>query len=130
MEQSPSVVFPELPTYLFAPSFWGVISLVLTVVLPIAAGLLMKQSWSAGQKGTVLLALASVKTLLEAAVVANAAHQPFNWATSAWTVVINFIIAVTMYFGVWRKTSIQQSAISSGISDSKIIDGQAYPTRR
>lgn len=122
----PSIVFPELPTYLFAPTFWGFISLAVTVILPIAAGLLMKQSWGTGVKGTILLALASVKTLLEAAVVANDAGVAFNWATALWTVVINFIIAVTMYFGVWRTTSLQKAAINSGITDDKVINGHAY----
>ena len=52
-----SVVFPELPTYLFEPSLYGVLSTLLTVVLPLLAALLMRSTWSAFRKGLVLLGL-------------------------------------------------------------------------
>lgn len=124
-----SIVFPALPTYLFALSPAGWMSLAVTVVLPLLAGLLMKQSWGTGVKGLILLALTSGKTLLEAAIAANDAATAFNWATALWTVVINFVIAVAIHFGVWRGTAVQRAAITSGVKDRRVIDGTAYPRR-
>ncbi len=124
-----SVVFPELPTYLFETSLAGVLSLVLTFILPLMAGFLMKQSWSTGVKGTILLALATVKAFLEAWLGHVNSAVDFNFLEAVYGALINFGIAVAMYFGILKNTSLQQSAISSGISDTKIIPGQAYPRR-
>lgn len=124
-----SVVLPALPTFLFAPSLAGFLSLLLTVLLPLAAGLLMKASWSTFRKGLVLLALAGIKAYAEAWVAADAANVAFNHATTGYAILINVGIAVAAYFGFLRHTGVQQAALSSGISDSKTVDGRAYPTR-
>lgn len=125
----PSIVFPELPTYLFAPTLGGVLSLILTVLLPLAAALLMKQSWSALKKGLVLLALAAVKAYAEAWLAADAAHLAFNHVTALYAALINFGIAVAVYFGLLRNTDIQQAAMSSGVKDQRVIDGDSRPRR-
>jgi hypothetical protein len=110
-----SIVFPTLPTYLFEPSLAGVLSLALTVLLPLGAALLMRSNWSAFRKGLVLLALAAVKTFLEAWVGAANSGEAFDFATTAYTVVINFGIAVAAYFGLLKGTDTQQAALRSGV---------------
>jgi hypothetical protein len=124
-----SVILPELPTYLFAPSIVGLLSLLLTAVLPLLAGLLMKQSWSAAQKGTVLLILAAVKTYAEAWLAAADAGLAFNHVTTIYAIVVNFGIAVASYFGLLKGTAVQQAAITHGVKDSRTIDG-TYTDRR
>ena len=119
-----SVVLPNLPTYLFAPNLAGVLSLILTVLLPLGAALLMKQSWSTSAKGLVLLALAAVKAFVEAWIGATDTGADFNVATAAYAVVVNFGIAVAAYFGLLRNTGVQRSAIEGGIVKDKAIDGQ------
>lgn len=120
-----SIVFPTLPTYLFEASLAGVLSLLLTVVLPVLGALLMKSRWSALQKGLVLLALAAVKTFLEAWVGANESGEVFNLAEAIYTVLINFGIAVVAYFGILRDTAVVRSAQASGpVKD----DGPAVET--
>lgn len=109
-----SIVFPELPTYLFEPSLAGVLSLALTVILPLLAGLLMKSSWSAFQKGLILLTLAAVKAFLEAWIGKVESGEPFAFAQTAYTVVVNFGIAVGAYVGLLKGTLLQRSAITSG----------------
>lgn len=113
----PSIVFPELPTFLFAPTLGGLLSLILAVLLPLAAGLLMKQSWSAGPKGLILLFLSTVKAYIEGWIAADAAGIGVNHVTTLYTALINFGIAVAFYFGVLRKTDVQQAAINSGVKD-------------
>jgi uncharacterized membrane protein len=119
-----SVVFPALPTYLFEPSLAGVLSLLLTVILPILAAVLMKSRWSALQKGLVLLAMAAVKAFLEAWIGKVESGEVFFWADTLYSVLINFGIAVVAYVGLWKGTSIQQSALASGVTDTpRTING-------
>jgi hypothetical protein len=120
------VVFPELPTYQFTPNLIGVLSLLLNVVLPLVAALLMRSSWSTGQKGLVLLALAAVKAIAEAALVASVENLPFNLVSTLYSVAIMFGIAVVSHFGIWRGTDVQQAAIASGpVKDGnrRTVDG-------
>lgn len=120
-----SVTLPDLPTYLFTPTLGSVLSWLLAFALPIAAAFLMKQSWSTAVKGFVLLVLSAVKAYLEAWVAADSAGLAFNHVTTLYAVALNFGIAVVSYFGIWRGTAIQQSAIRSGVSD-----GRASQVRR
>jgi hypothetical protein len=121
------VILPELPTYLFAPTVGGILSLVLTIVLPLLAAVLMRQSWSTFRKGLVLLALAAVKTYAEGWLAAEDAGVALNHVEALYTVVINFGIAVAAYFGLLKGTAMQRAAINSGLTDRKVIDGQFRP---
>lgn len=124
------IILPELPTYAFTPTWGALLSLALTVVLPLVAALLMRQSWSTFRKGLVLLVLAGVKAYLEAWLVAEQTDAVFNHVTTLYAVVVNFGIAVGAYFGLLKGTVVQRAALNSGVTDRKTIDGQAYPTRR
>lgn len=117
---------PNLPTYLFEPSLAGVISTVLTFLLPLLAGLLSRASWSAPVKGTVLLVLSAVKVFLEN-VAANLANgTSFNPWVLLYGVVLNFLVAVGVYFGLLRGSSVQQAALRSGVSDNQRPQVQEY----
>ncbi len=119
-----SIVFPSLPTYLFEPSLAGVLSLALTILLPLLAALLMKSSWSAFRKGLVLLALATVKAFLEAWLGATNSGEHFDLWRTFYADVINFGIAVAAYFGLLKGTATQRAAISGGpVNDRRTIDG-------
>jgi hypothetical protein len=112
-----SIVFPTLPTYLFEPSLAGLLSLIVTVLLPLLAALLMKSSWSAFQKGIVLLAMATAKAFFEAWLGAVNTGESFDLWRVLYADVINFGIAVAAYFGLYRDTAVQRAAINSGVKD-------------
>lgn len=109
-----SVVFPQLPTYLFEPSLAGVLSLAVTCLLPLLAALLMKSSWSTVAKGLVLLALATIKAFVEAWLGATNSHEHFDVARTLYADVVNFGLAVIAYFGLLRGTATQQAALRGG----------------
>lgn len=109
---------PEIPVYGFAPDLGGLLGLVLAVILPLIAGLLMKQSRPAGTKGTILLLLAAVKVIIEAWLMSNNTGVAFEFVPIVYTTIVNFLIAVAMHFGLWRGTAIQRAAITSGVTDS------------
>ena len=110
-----NVIFPELPTYTGVPSLAGVLSLIVTVLLPVLAALFMRVNWSPFRKGVVLLAAAAVKTFLEAWMVAADTNTPFNFGDAAYTTVVQFGLAVVAYFGLMRDTSMQRAALHGGV---------------
>lgn len=112
-----SIVFPALPTYLFEPTLAGLLSLALTVILPLLAALLMKSRWSPFAKGLVLLGLAAVKAFLEAWVGATSSGETFLFVEALYATLVNFGIAVAAYVGLIKGTSLQQSALHSGVTD-------------
>lgn len=128
MEEYPDL--PELPVYGFAPDAGGLIGLLITLVLPLLVGLLTKQSWSGTTKGAVLLGLAAVKTVLEAWLMATNKNVAFDFVPIVYTTLINFVIAVTVHFGLLRKSSLQRKAQNSGVTDGPGTDyrGPASPS--
>jgi len=108
-------VIPTLPSYLFEPSLAGVLSLVLTVLLPLAGALVMRRSMPAGLKASILLFLSAVKSFVEAWIAHVQSQDPFSPWPVAYAIVINFGLAVVAYFGIWRGTAIQQKTIDGGI---------------
>lgn len=100
-------MLPTLPGYLFEPSLAGLLSLFLAVLLPVLVGLVTKASTSGNVKALLLLTLAAVKSVVEAAL---AGGESFNLTTTVYTVGINFGIAVVMYFGLFKPTGVTAAA--------------------
>ena len=92
---------PVLPGYMFDQSWQGLVSLALAVLLPVIVGLLTKASWSPGLKALLLLGLAALKSFGEAWLVAG---PDFNVEQVAWAIGLNFAIAVTMQYGLYKHT--------------------------
>lgn len=113
---------PSLPAYGFEPTLGGLLSFAVAVILPLIAGLLMKEDWGTGTKGVILLVLAAIKAVIDAKV--QALHDPnvvFHIIPVIYTVACNFIIAVAAYFGLWKDTPIQQLAIRSGVTGPRSL---------
>lgn len=105
---------PELPTYMFELSLPGVLSTLITMVLPLLAGLVMRPAWSSGAKAVTLLGLSAVKALLEAWLAAVNAGIAFDWVKIGYSLLLTFLVAVAMHFGLWRGTGVQQAALRVG----------------
>ncbi len=109
-----SIIFPQLPTYVGEPSLAGLLSLLVTVLLPIVAALFMKSSWSAFRKGLILLVLAAVKAYAEAWLGAINTEEAFNFVNAAYSTVVQFTLAVVAYVGLLKHTALHQPALSGG----------------
>jgi hypothetical protein len=114
-----SIVFPDLPTYVGEPSLAGLLSLLVTVALPIIAALFMKGSWSVFRKGLVLLTLAAIKAYAEAWLGAVNHDEVFNFVAAAYSTMVQFILAVVTYVGLIKNTAVQQSALVGGPVNDK-----------
>ena len=112
---------PDLPTYIFEPSAAGILSTLLTFVLPLLTALLAKQSWSATAKGVLLLFLSAVKVFLEALIAHMNAGVAYNPWVILYGVVFNFLVAVGIYFGLLRGSTVQNAFANSGNTDSKVM---------
>ncbi len=114
-----SIIFPELPTYVGEPTLGGLLSLLVTVFLPIVAALFMRSSWSAFRKGLVLLVLAALKAYAEAWLGAVNHDEAFNFVGAAYSTLVQFVLAVVAYVGLLRHTAAQQAALAGGPVNDK-----------
>ena len=105
---------PTLPTYLFEPNLRGLLSFFLAVLLPVVVGFVTRPSTPAKYKGLALLGLAAVKSVVEAFL---AGDPGFNLATTVYTVVLNFGIAVLIHYGLYRHTRTAVVVQHSGVKD-------------
>ena len=117
-----SIIFPELPTYVGEPTLGGLLSLAVTVLLPIVAALFMKSRWSAFRKGLILFVLAAVKAFLEAWLGAVNNDEVFNFVAAGCSTLVQFVLAVVAYVGLLKNTAVQQTALAGGpINDRNIV---------
>lgn len=114
-----SIVFPELPTYVGEPSLAGLLSLLVTVVLPIVAALFMRSSWSVFRKGLILLVLAAAKAYAEAWLGAVNHDEAFNFVGAAYSTMVQFVLAVVAYVGLIKNSAVQQAALAGGPVNDK-----------
>ncbi len=111
---------PALPVYGFAPNLGGLLSLAITVLLPILVGLITRQSTSAGTKAVLLLALSAVNSVLSAWLQAENTNAVFEWIPVVYSTAINFGIAVTLHFGLFKPTGVASAAQNSGVKDQPL----------
>ena len=118
---------PVLPGYVFEPTWQGLVSLALTLLLPVLVGLLATRSWSAAAKGLLLIGLAGVKAVGEAFIAGE-----FGW-TVVYSIVASVLLAVAAHFGFYRAArsdggSVATWAIDHGRAGGTVDDGTAVPT--
>jgi hypothetical protein len=109
---------PALPVYGFDPnSVSGLLSLVIAVLLPLAVGLLTKQSTSPAVKAVLLLGFAAAKSFLEAWLAAVNTDVTFAWVPVLITVFVNFAIAGAVHFNLWKPVGASAAAQRAFTSD-------------
>lgn len=117
---------PELPVYAFQPNMGGLLSMVLTLVLPLAVAVITTRVTSSRVKGILLIIVVAVKTLTEALIANNNDVINFAWIPFTMNLVLNFTLAVMMHFGVWKPTG-AAGAIQDNVGvKSRTIDGGSY----
>jgi hypothetical protein len=112
------------------PSLLGVLGLILNFGLPLVVGLITRPSWAPQLKGSLLLLVALVKTVLEAWVLALSSGVPFNFWAVLISTTVNFIIAVGAWFGLLKGTAIAELAKNSLLKDGDYIDSELDELQR
>lgn len=95
---------PELPIYAFQPNFGGLLSMILTVVLPLAVAVITTRVTASRVKTILLLIIVTVKTLVEALISNGADYINFGWIPVLMNLIINFAIACVIHLGLWKPT--------------------------
>lgn len=108
---------PELPVYGFTPDLGGLLSAVITVLLPILVGLVTTRLTSSAVKGLLLLAVAAIKVFIETWLNSVNLGTDFEPGTVAITILINFVIAVAVHYGLWKPTGVTARAQDSLVTD-------------
>lgn len=101
MEETP---LPELPIYAFQPNWGGLLSLILTVILPLAVAVITTRITSSRTKGMLLLLVVAVKTTVEALIANGNDVINFAWIPFLMNMAINFGVAAIFHFGLWKPT--------------------------
>lgn len=118
------VVLPTLPNYYFDPSLASLLSLVVTVLLPLVAGLVTRRHWPKQAQFFILLSVVGVKVVLELWLTALNTNEVFDWRSAIYGTLGNMVFAVLAYYGLWKGTPVQQRALDGGIVKSRVIEGQ------
>lgn len=116
---------PDLPVYSFQPNVGGLLSLILTLILPLLVAVITTRVTSSRTKGLLLLIVVVVKTIVEALIANNNDVINFAWIPFLMNLAVNFGLAVMMHFGIWKPTG-----AAATIQDNvgvKVIDGEARP---
>lgn len=108
---------PELPAYGFTPDLGGLLSVIITVLLPIFVGLVTRSSTSSALKGVLLLGVAAVKVVVEAWLQAENTGVDFEFVPVVVSVLINFVIAVAVHYGLWKPTGVTAAAQRTLVTD-------------
>lgn len=107
METEP---LPTLPTFVFEPNWKGVISMAIAFLLPVLIGLLTRPTTPGIVKGSGLIVLAGVKSILEAAF---AGGVDFNLSRLLWTTGVNVGAALIAYFTLIKPQTASGASIRS-----------------
>lgn len=87
-----------------------VIQLVLTVVMPIAVGLVTTRTTSSSAKTWLLAGLTLVTSFVTQLGGAIAGNVPFDAGVALLSVIPAFAISVAMYYGLWKPTGVGKAA--------------------
>jgi hypothetical protein len=97
---------PELPVYAFQPNLGGLLSMILTIVLPLAVAVITTRLTSSRVKTILLLVVVAIKTLVEALISNGADYINFGWVPFLMNLILNLVIAAVMHLGVWKPTGL------------------------
>ena len=98
----------------FNLDIWQIIQLCVSTVFPLLVGLVTKLSTSGGVRAVLLAAIAFATSLGAEALAANQAGQTYDLGQGLMTGLTSFLIAVGMYYGLWKPTGAAVAAQAVG----------------
>ena len=94
----------------FIPDWVGVLTLVVSVILPVLVGLVTKVVTRPGVKAVLLALLSAVTGFGGELLNALVNQSPYNLFVGLITFITAFIIAVALHYGLWKPTGVSASA--------------------
>lgn len=96
-----------------------VIGLLVSTVLPILTGLVTTRLTSGGIKAVVLAVLSAVTGMLTELAAAMTAGAAYDLGTGLILALAAFLVAVAMYFGLWKPTTVTAKAQNVLVKDKQ-----------
>lgn len=97
------------------------VSVLVSVVLPLLVGLVTKASWSGSLKAMLLAALSAITGVATTFLAATPEH-PFVWQVAVLNAVIAWVIAVATHFGLWKAETKDGTSVSNVVQGKFIKD--------
>jgi hypothetical protein len=98
----------------FTASLVGILTLIVTVILPILTGFVTTRMTSPGKKAVVLALLSAITGFGAELLNALANHLAYNVFTGLLTFLTAFLIAVALHFGFWKPVGVSGAAQDVG----------------
>lgn len=99
-------------------------ALVVSVLLPMVVGFTTKASWPSAARAVLLLALATITSLVEQIIAAGGINGVAGIGDVLVGALVSFVIAVAMHFGIYKSTGISDTLIRrTGVKDDYRLAG-------
>jgi hypothetical protein len=105
---------PAVLAVAFAPSWVQLLTLLVTVVLPILVGLVTQRETNSGRKAVILAVLSAVTGFGSELLSALVQGQTYDAAAGLFTAVTALIVAIALHFGIYKPTGIAGKAQDVG----------------
>lgn len=98
----------------FAPSWVQLLTLAVTVVLPLLVGLVTKRTTDGGRKAVYLAVLAALTGLGSELLAAISDGQTYDLAAGLYTALTALVFAIALHYGVYKPTGLAGKAADVG----------------
>lgn len=98
----------------FEPNWVGLLTLLVSVILPVVVGLVTKRVTDPGHKAILLALLAALTGFLSELLNALTTGDVYDVFSGLLTFVAAFIIGVALHYGLWKPTGVSHKAQEVG----------------
>lgn len=98
----------------FIPDWVGLLTLIVSVVLPVIVGLITKVVTSPGRKAVLLALLSAITGFGSELLLSLNNGTAYNLFTGLLTFLAAFIIGVALHYGLWKPTGVANKAQQIG----------------
>lgn len=105
---------PAVLAIAFAPTWVQLVTLVVTVVLPVLVGLVTTRETNSARKTVYLAVLAAVTGFGSELLAALSNGTTYDVAAGLFTAVTSLVVAIALHYGVWKPTGVSRAAQDVG----------------
>lgn len=101
---------PAVLSIAFAPTWVQLVTLVVTVLLPVLVGLVTTRETNPARKAVYLAVLSAVTGFGSQLLDALASGQTYDAAGGLYTAVVALVVAIALHYGIWKPTGVSVAA--------------------
>lgn len=105
---------PAILSIAFAPTWVQLLTLLVTIVLPVLVGLVTTRETNSNRKTIYLVLLSAVTGFGSELLSALSNGQTYDAAAGLFTAVASLVVGIALHYGVWKPTGVAAAAASVG----------------